>query len=303
MTLTAFPNGISSQGMPIMGGGLGVPATTGSYFFVHSGTGSNGASGLDSSHPLATIDAAVGKCTANKGDVIVVMPGHNESITSATSLVVDVAGVSIIGLGTGHNRPMLDFDNTAGSVEMDAASTRLSNIILRASVSAIVVGINVDADDVTLDNLEFTFEATGDDFLKMVDVDAFDRCTITDCRFFGELAVAGAASAVRLDDSHNFVFQRNMIVGNFSLAFTSEGALSQTCVITDNIMYNADTTNNSCWELTVATTGLFANNRTGSLYAAGVANSLDPGSMLCLENYSVNAIDETGIVLPAVAST
>lgn len=302
MGLTSFPNGISSFGLPVLGG-VGIPATTGKYFFVDSVTGSNGNSGADSVHPLATIDFAVGLCTANKGDIIIVMPGHNESIASATDLVVDVAGVSIIGLGVNQSRPVLDFDNTAGSIEMDAANCRLSNIVLRASVSAVVVGINVDANDVTLDHLETTFEATGDDFVLTVDVDAFDRCTITDCRFFGELAVAGATGPIRIDDSHNFVFQRNMMVGNFSAAFRAIGAVSETCVITDNILYNADTTDNSCWELTVASTGLFANNRTGSLFATGVANALDPGSMLCLENYVVNAIDEKGIVLPTAAST
>lgn len=301
MALTKFPNGISSFGVPQLGG-VSIPSTTGKYFFVDSVTGSNGNSGADSIHPFATIDFAVGQCTANKGDIIIVMPGHNETITSATSLVVDVAGVSIIGLGVNQSRPTLDFDNTAGSIEMDAANCRLSNIVLRASVSAIVVGINVDANDVTLDNLEFTFEATGDDFILMVDVDAFDRCTITDCRFFGELAVAGATSAVRLDDSHNFVFQRNMIVGSFTTAFNSVGALSQTCVISDNLMYNADTSVNNGFEMTVASTGLFARNIIGTLYATGVADLLDPGSMLCAENYAVNAIDESGIKLPATTS-
>jgi len=68
-------------------------------------------------------------------------------------------------------------------------------------------------------------------------------------------------------------------------------------------MYNADTTDDSCWELAVASTGIFARNVTGSLYATGVGNAIDPGSMLCCENYTVNAIDETGIVIPAAAST
>ncbi len=299
MGLTNFPNGVSSFGVPILGGGF---TTTGKFFFVDSVTGSNGNSGLNTLNPVGTIDYAVGLCTANKGDIILVMPGHNEAITAATSLVMDVAGVSVIGMGEGGSRPTLDFDNTAGSIEMDAANCRLSNLILRASVTAVVVGINVDADDVRLDHLQFGFEATGDDFLLMVDVDAFDRCTITDCNFWGELAVAGAASAIRLDDSHNFVFQRNTIIGNFSLAFTSAGALSQVALITDNFMYNADTTDNSCWEFTVATTGLFARNNTGTLFDTGVANAVDPGSLLCNENYSCNNIDETGVIVPTTAS-
>ena len=49
--------------------------------------------------PTATIDYAVGLATASKGDVIYVMPGHNETIAAATSLVIDKIGLSIIGLG------------------------------------------------------------------------------------------------------------------------------------------------------------------------------------------------------------
>src|SRR3990167_1055811 len=202
MGLTKFPNGVSSFGMPVLGGGPF--ATTGNVFFVDSATGSNGNSGTDKDHAFATVDYAVGKCTADKGDIIFVMPGHEETIISATSLVVDVAGVQIIGLGQGQGRPKFDFDNTAGSIEMDAAS-RLSNVVLRASVSAVVVGINVDANDVELDNIETTWEATGDDFVTMIDVDAFDRCTIKNCKLFTEPAVAGAAEAIRIDDSHNAI--------------------------------------------------------------------------------------------------
>ena len=210
---------------------------------------------------------------------------------------MDVAGVTVMGLGYGRSRPTIDYDHADGSIEMDAANCRLSNIILNASVTAVVVGINVDANGIMLDNLETIWEATGDDFKIIVDVDAVDYCTIVDCKFFGELAVAGGVTSIRVDDSHNFVFQRNMMVGNSAIMFTMMGALSQCCVVTDNIMYNADTTDDSAWELAVASTGIFANNRTASLYATGVANSVDPGSMLCVENYSANAIDESGVII------
>ena len=300
MGVTNFPNGVSSFGVTVLGGGVDIPATTGTYFFVDSSTGSNSYNGLDKNHPVATIDYAVGLCTANKGDIILVMPGHNEAITAATSLVVDVAGIQIIGLGVNQSRPMLDFDNTAGSIEIDAANVRLSNLVLRASVTAVVVAINVDANDVTLDHLETTWEATGDDFLITVDCTAFDRITITDNKFFGELAVAGADTVLLIDDSHNLVLQRNMLVGNANVMVSNAATLSQTCVVTDNIIYNADTTDNSCMEISTASTGIMARNIIGSLGGAQAwSANLDPGSYLCAENYLMNAIDESGIIFPA----
>ena len=300
MALTKYPSGISSFGVPVLSGGVGIPATTGKYVFVSSGTGSNGNSGLDSLHPVATIDYAVGLCSANKGDIILVMPGHNETIVAATSLVVDVEGIQIIGLGIGHSRPVLDFDNTAGSIEMDAANCRLSNIVLRASESAVVVGINVDADGITLDNLETTWEDTGDDFLTMIDIDAVDRTTVENCKLYTQPATAGAAEAIRVDDAHNTRILNNEIIGQFSDSpFAGEGAASTECLIANNVMYNSDTSDNNGLEIAVAFTGLMIGNRIGTLYATGFDALIDPGSMLCIENYVANAIDETGIILPA----
>ena len=75
--------------------------TTGNIFFVHSGTGTNGAGyGQNPDAPVASIDYAVGLCTANQGDRIYVMPGHVETVATASGLAADVAGVEIIGIGT-----------------------------------------------------------------------------------------------------------------------------------------------------------------------------------------------------------
>jgi hypothetical protein len=301
MSLTNFPNGIASFGIPVMGSGI--PATLGDVYYVHSGTGNSSFAGTSPDNPLATIDSAVGKCTASQGDIIIVMPGHAENISAGTSLVVDVAGVQIIGLGHGRNRPVLTFTNTAGSIEMDAANTRLSNVVLLASVSAVVVGINVDADDVTLDNLEFAFDATGDDFVTMIDVDAFDRCTIANCKFIAESGAAGAAEALRLDDTHFLRVTDNWFSGNWSdSVIVGEGAAGTDWLIANNTMYNADTGDANGIDINVASTGLIINNRIGTLYAVAVANLLDPGSCLTAENYGVNAIDEVGIVIGGAAS-
>lgn len=300
MGISKFPNGISSFGVPVLGGGGLI--TTGNFFFVNSVNGSNGNSGSDPDNALATIDYAVGLCTANKGDVIVVMPGHNESITSATSLVIDVAGISIIGLGVGQSRPVLDFDNTAGSIEVNAANCRMSNIVLNASVSAITVAVNVNASGCIFDNIETTYESTGDDFVLTFDVDTVNRTIIRDCILRGEPAVAGVNAPIRLDTAHNTIVARNTITGNMNAALLGIGAASNDIMIIDNLIYNSDTTTNNGIEITVTCTGLITGNRIGTLYATAVAELIDPGSCLCLENYAVNAIDESGVILPATTS-
>ena len=280
------------------------PVTTGNTYFVHSGTGADTNTGTDKDSPLATIDAAVGKCTASQGDVILVMPGHAENISGGTSLVVDVAGVSIIGLGNADNRPVLTFTNTAGSIEMDAANTRLSNIVLLASVSAVVVGVNVDADNVEIDHCLFDYDETGDDFVIGIDVDAVDFPYIHDNYFRAEAAAAGADHAIRLDDCAYPRIIDNVITGDFTgYAIVGEGAAITEAVIVGNVIQNRDTTVGGLIDLHDDSTGVIAGNHMATLYATNITAPFDPGDCLCVENYIVNAVDETAAVSPTTAST
>lgn len=252
---------------------------------------------------FSTIDAAIGSCTANAGDVIYVLPNHTEDIASATSLVADVAGVSIIGLGQGANRPVLTFTTTASSIELDAANVLFKNMVLNASVSAVVVGVNVDAAGVTLEDVEFGFDATGDDFVTMIDIDGVNKATVRNCRLIAE-DIAGCDEAIRIDDTDDTVIENNFISGDFTDgAIIGEGAAGKGLIIKDNLIYNADTTAGFVIDLNVAFTGIMSGNRCGTLFATAPETTLDPGSMLCLENYVVNAVDESGALVPTTVST
>lgn len=304
MGITNFPGGVSSFGVPVMPGGVTIPPTTGKYLFAHSGTGVNDARlGMDPTQPLATIDYAVGLCTANKGDVIIVMPGHAENISSATSLVVDVEGVSVIGLGRGRNRPTLNFTDTAGSIKMEAANTRLSNMVLLADVSAVATGINVDANFVTLDNLEFNMVDTGDDFVKMIDMTSADDCHVLNCLMFTENAIAGADEGIKVTNADRFVIRGNLFQGQWATACISGVTTAGTLVtIAENMLFNSGNTNANIIYMPVGFTGLIARNLVGSGYAAAIAGIIDPGACRCLENYVCNAADESGAIIPSVLS-
>src|SRR4030095_6142797 len=116
-------------GVPSRGGGGTLPMAT-TYFFVSSTTGSNGNDGSSPQSAFATIDYAIGKCTANKGDTIVVMQNHAETLTAAGSITADVAGINIIGLGTGTDRPELTFSTaTTASFLITAANVLVANIV------------------------------------------------------------------------------------------------------------------------------------------------------------------------------
>jgi hypothetical protein len=88
----------------------------------------------------STIDEAIGKCTANAGDVIYVLPGHTEAVT-ATSIAFDIAGVSIIGLGNGSLKPTLTFGATDSKINVTAANGVFKNLRFTAGVGDVVTAV------------------------------------------------------------------------------------------------------------------------------------------------------------------
>ena len=68
MGLTNFPNGATSFGIPVIGGG--VPSSFGNYFFVDAANGSDGNAGTSPASPFKTLTAAYNAATTDNDDVI-----------------------------------------------------------------------------------------------------------------------------------------------------------------------------------------------------------------------------------------
>lgn len=72
-----------------------------------------------------TIAAALLNCVANRGDLILVLPGYTE--TRTTALTLNVAGVKILGLGEGTLRPTITGNGTIDCVNITAANVTLEH--------------------------------------------------------------------------------------------------------------------------------------------------------------------------------
>ena len=127
MPITNFPNGISSFGVPVVGSGS-IPTTTGNYWFVNSAT-TNPADGTSPSTAYPTVAQAVSSATAGTGDVIVMMPGHAETITSSTSFgSISKSGLTLVGLGSGALRPTFTLGTAAtATINITAANVAFKN--------------------------------------------------------------------------------------------------------------------------------------------------------------------------------
>lgn len=130
-----FKNGLVLRGMPL------VQQQPGNVYWVSNSTvlGVRGqVQGSDSNpgdffRPFATIQKAVDSCLANNGDTIFVRQGHAETISTAAILLLNKAGVAIIGLGAGSLRPTLTFTAAAANIPVTAQNVSIQNILFVAN--------------------------------------------------------------------------------------------------------------------------------------------------------------------------
>jgi hypothetical protein len=190
----------------------------GGIWFVDSGcaTGADSlGAGKSPDIPFLTLDYAVGRCTANNGDVIYVMPGHTESLGADSAVDVDQAGITIIGLGSGADRPTFTATAIAGDFKLAAASITIKNLLFLSGIDATTGLLEVSGADCKVIDCEIrdsVDQAT--DFL--ITVNNADRLLIDGLKVIGA-AGAGANSAIALDGSDDCEIKNSFLYGNFAV--------------------------------------------------------------------------------------
>lgn len=222
-----FSKGIVSREVPLL------QAHTGQVFWVGNAKNAGTAVLVDSEtaasddnrgtffHPFATLDYAVGKCVANRGDVIYIKPGYTQSMTAADAVDLDIAGITVIGLGRGTHIPKFTYDNSAGEFVFGAANVRIENLWFVPSVTGITKAVDVEAaaDGYEIVGCRFAdAEAAGtDEFLISIQVAAgADNGKILDN--YIDMGTAGAATAITVATSIGTQIHNNVIKGDYSTA-------------------------------------------------------------------------------------
>lgn len=275
--------------------------STGARFWVDSATGVDDAGhGRSPSSPTATLDYAVGLCTASKGDVIYVMPGHAETVSAAGGLDLDVIGITVIGLGAGELRPTVTLGTAdTADVDIDAANITIKNLLFKVGIDSLANVIDVNADDFTMENCEFregsALQALS--FVTLASANVADRCTIRRCCFIQ--TAAGGNQAILIDDAQDaLLIEDCWIDGDWANAGIYSDAAFTDAMIRRNSVSNRNAGNHAI-ELTAAATGFLVDNR---LYGDTLGTILDPGSLKCLGNLEVDAIDQAGVDTPRTSA-
>lgn len=284
--------------------------TTGRILFVHSGTGTDRADYGDSpDYPLATVDYAFsqGLVTASKGDVIYVMPGHAESTTTANAELfdMDVAGVSIIGLGTGDKRPTFTLGVASATIVIGAAGCRLSNIRLIGDVSDLVTGLEIEAaaTGCEVDHCYFQDNATTKDMLIHVAVAAdADRLYYHHNHHNGITGGEATEGIKFAGGCDGLIMEHNIIVGDFKtngVVDLSAAASLNVCIQHNRLLNNgADT--GLCIKGHASMTGLIAWNAVGGIKAN--TETIVAAGAHSFENYGTDTAGTTGILTVSTAT-
>ena len=273
-------------------------------YFVHSGSGNANNDGLTPDKALATVDAAVGKCTASRGDTIFVLPGHAENLASATALALDVAGVRVVGIGEGNLIPTFSTTAAAGCIAISAANVTLQHVRLLANFetgTTAAITLSAAADGCTLRDVEFRDTSATFEFLVHVSVaTTVTDLLITKCSFVtaagsltNAILFAGTSTDCVIEDSYFFVDSSDDVIDHLAGA-------SVNLVVRNNVIINADTgAAGYCVRYKSDGTGVahgnfMAYNKVDAEISVGAA-------ALWFDNKASNTIAESGLLDPATS--
>lgn len=299
-------------------------APSAKVFFV-ANSSSVGYSDLQNEFPVdrdgeprvfTTLASAVAQCSANRGDVIYVMPGHAETISSASALTLSVAGVTIVGLGNGAKRPTFTFDTaTTATINVSAANVKVQNIIFSANFADIVsVFTLTTAKNFVLEGCLVKATATNMNFLYVVDTNATTEdaagLTISGCTWIEP--DTATLSMVKADgDNSGWV-----IKGNYLSLGVNNNKAAIVAIITNKSLFDAQIVDNFVYRLNTdtATGGILVTtdqSDNSGIIARNFAQHADTAAEVLVtassgfgffENRASGVAGATGYVLPAVDS-
>jgi len=267
--------------------------------------------------PFSTLEYAIGRCTANRGDIIFIKPGHAETISTATALAFDVAGVAIVGLGAGNKCPTFTLGTAATTtIAVSADNVSISNCRFIGNFLSITSCFTVAAAAYfTIDNCTFTDTSAILGFLSVVKTTVStnsDFLQVSNCFIKSDATTKSVAPIVVLNTMTGLTLTDNVVVQtvaqNNVSQFLSHAALVMTAaLISGNKIYsvNTDSATGAFLVTTSATTGsgIIQNNVVRGLdVAAALMITAAAVQYGLFNNLYIGDVGFSGFVLPAIGT-
>ena len=168
---------------------------TGAVFWVSSVTGNDANAGTNRTAPKATLASAYTSATANNGDLIFFESGHAESLSSSQAF--SKAGITLIGLGSGSNKPRFTVNGNVDMFNLSAARNLLYNFRFPIGTAAHTARVNAAAGGCGLFDCDFLCGANDLDTITIPD--AGDDLEVNGCTF--TISADGADAGIRVESA------------------------------------------------------------------------------------------------------
>lgn len=255
------------------------------------------------------IPTGLARCRSGRNDVVVVLPGHTENVTS-TTLANMVAGTRLIGVGRGSNRPNLRWTATTSQFVMNDADCVISNFILRMEGAVVVKAVAVTAADCGIYNCDIDMGSTASTNLSTIGISIEAGADRFELRSNYIHTIAGATPTQVVVVSG--VCDGAVICNNKIMAATSavsKGVIDITAAATgleigQNLLQNRIANSETVLSVgAVAATGIYYDNYgateagtpVSDIFEANAASLLRP-----FQNFGTDTKGASGLLSPAV---
>jgi len=261
--------------------------------------------------PFATIQYAIDTCTDANYDVILVKPGHDETIEDDDEFqFATKSDTSVVGITQGARRPIFRMATaTDASVNIDDDHIRLENLHFEVGIAnlAKVIDYATGAGCQVIDCL-FTVATAATDYAAATisGTSGVDGLFLRNRICYGGVTNASATAIAFTSNARGQVIG-NDIVGAFTTAvIDSSGAAAADLVIVHNRLVNTDTvTPGKIFLEHTDDTGVITDNRgmVGASQALATTVFSGAGDTAKCENYFSNEVVEAGAICPTSRST
>lgn len=302
--------GYDSNNLFLHGRVVGNPlAGRGKYVYVDSAVA--GASGSNPDEAVATLDEAFALCTANVGDTIVVMPNHAETVTGVGGIAHDVAGVSVVGLGTGNQRPRFLMDGgTTVTYLISAADAYVENLVFASGHADVVTCIGISTGvHAQIIGCEFGDNIATENFLSCITstgaANTADGLVVRDCFCYTPDA-STIGFVMMTDDSIGLRLEDNVVIsegtGLATLVTVATGKDVRGIRVLRNYLSSKATAGNLFVSNDTASpnnSGIIAHNRIRHADVTGAHALGAVGGCGFFDNLSASTDAVSGVILPA----
>lgn len=257
-----------------------------------------------------TLAQGLQRCVAGRNDIVIVLPGHTENISTGTYLSATgilKSGAQVIGLGQGTTRPTFTFTATGSQWLVNQPNVLFHNLLFNTSGVSVTIGFDITGANVTFSNCEIvTSVAAANRFANVMRLSAgADDFTMSDCILRGNNAANGAVDNILVNAT---VARARFLRNNMSLGVTVAtiglirfAAIATDCLVKDNVMRSTLATSSTILDFDAAATGLAANNvcSIGSNQAAGTGFTVGTSGFYFHNNLVTGVVDTSGYLSPA----